>query len=204
MNPIYQNAQFLLSAVNLGQLPDGVTHEVAFAGRSNAGKSSALNAITQQKALARISKTPGRTQQINVFPIDEYRALVDLPGYGYAKVSASLREEWGRLLPQYFSTRAALKGVIVIMDIRHPLTPHDRAMLELTKANDLPVHILLSKADKLKRGAGMNTLQKTRRELENLHPAASIQLFSAITRHGVDEVHAQLDRWLFPPDNSSA
>jgi GTP-binding protein len=204
MNPIYHNAQFLLSAVELGQLPAGVTHEVAFAGRSNAGKSSALNAITQQKTLARISKTPGRTQQINVFPIDEHRTLVDLPGYGYAKVSTSLREEWGRLLPQYFSTRAALKGVIVIMDIRHPLTPHDCAMLELTKANDLPVHVLLSKADKLKRGAGMNALQAARRELEKLHPAASIQLFSAITRQGVDEVHAQLDRWLFEAEAADA
>ena len=147
MNPIYQRARFLLSAVQLRQLPAEVTHEVAFAGRSNAGKSSAINAITQQKALARTSKTPGRTQQINVFPITEDRAITDLPGYGYAKVDTATREQWGRLLTGYFRQRRALKGVMVIMDIRHPLTPHDLAMLELTKANDLPVHVLLSKAD---------------------------------------------------------
>lgn len=198
MNPIYQNAHFLLSAVDLRQLPTTITHEVAFAGRSNAGKSSALNAITQQRALARISKTPGRTQQINVFPIDNQRALVDLPGYGYAKVSAAVQEEWGRLLPQYFHERQALRGVIIIMDVRHPLTPHDRAMLELAKSSGLPVHVLLSKADKLKRGASLAALAKARRTLESLHPEASIQLFSAITRQGVDEVHKQLDRWLFP------
>src|SRR5690625_5703730 len=110
MNPIYHRAEFLISAVRLEQLPAQLTHEVAFAGRSNAGKSSALNAITQQKTLARISKTPGRTQQINVFPIDAQRTLVDLPGYGYAKVSTSMREAWGRLLPRYFSDRQALKG----------------------------------------------------------------------------------------------
>jgi GTP-binding protein len=202
MNPIYHRAEFLLSGVRLEQLPAHLTHEVAFAGRSNAGKSSAINAITQQKALARISKTPGRTQQINVFPISADRALIDLPGYGYAKVSAGTREEWERLLPRYFSKRRALKGVVVIMDIRHPLTPHDRAMLELTKASDLPVHVLLSKADKLKRGAAMNALQAVRRELRKLHPAASVQLFSAVTRQGVDEVHAQLDRWLFPAEEA--
>lgn len=198
MNPIYHRAEFLLSGVRLDQLPAQLTHEVAFAGRSNAGKSSAINAITQQRALARISKTPGRTQQINVFTISEDRALVDLPGYGYAKVSAGMRAEWGQLLPRYFSQRQALQGVIVIMDVRHPLTPHDCAMLELTQAHHLPTHVLLSKADKLKRGPAMNTLQKVRRELVALHPTATVQLFSAVTRQGVDEVHAQLDRWLFP------
>jgi len=198
MNPIYQRARFLLSAVQLRQLPAEVTHEVAFAGRSNAGKSSAINAITQQKALARTSKTPGRTQQINVFPITEDRAITDLPGYGYAKVDTATREQWGRLLTGYFRQRRALKGVMVIMDIRHPLTSHDLAMLELTKANDLPVHVLLSKADKLSRGAALNTLQAVRRELRMLHPAADAQLFSAVTRQGVEEAHAQLDRWLFP------
>lgn len=202
MNPIYHRAEFLISAVRLEQLPAQLTHEVAFAGRSNAGKSSAINAITQQRALARISKTPGRTQQINVFTISDNRALVDLPGYGYAKVSAGMRSEWGQLLPHYFSQRQALRGVVVIMDVRHPLTPHDRAMLEMTEAYQLPTHVLLSKADKLKRGPAMNTLQKVRRELPNLHSMVTVQLFSAINRQGVDEVHAQLDRWLFPADET--
>jgi GTP-binding protein len=204
MNPIYHRAEFLLSGVRLEQLPASLTHEVAFAGRSNAGKSSAINAITQQKALARISKTPGRTQQINVFPISPDRALIDLPGYGYAKVSAGTRAEWERLLPHYFSTRKSLRGVVVIMDIRHPLTPHDQAMLELTKVNELPVHVLLSKADKLNRGPAMNALQAVRRDLRRLHPQATVQLFSAVTRQGVDEVHAQLDRWLFPAADDHA
>lgn len=198
MNPIYHRAEFLLSGVRLEQLPPQLTHEVAFAGRSNAGKSSAINAITQQRALARISKTPGRTQQINVFSLSAERALIDLPGYGYAKVSAGMRAEWGQLLPRYFSQRQALKGVIVIMDVRHPLTPHDRAMLELTEAHQLPTHVLLSKADKLKRGPALNTLQNVRRDLAKLHPTATVQLFSAVSRQGVEEVHAQLDRWLFP------
>jgi GTP-binding protein len=198
MNPIYHRAWFLLSAVQLEQLPAGVSHEVAFAGRSNAGKSSALNTITQQKALARISKTPGRTQQINVFPISDDRTLIDLPGYGYAKVPAATREQWERLLPHYFGKRHALRGVMIIMDIRHPLTPHDLAMLSLTADSGLPVHVLLSKADKLKRGAALNTLHAVRRELRTLHPVADAQLFSAVTGQGVDEAHAQLDRWLFP------
>lgn len=204
MNPIYHRAQFLLSAVDLAQLPADVTHEVAFAGRSNAGKSSAINAITQQKSLARISKTPGRTQQINVFPISEDRALIDLPGYGYAKVPVAIREQWERLLPRYFSKRGALKGVMVIMDIRHPLTPHDLGMLALTADAQLPVHVLLTKADKLKRGAATNTLLTVRRELKSLHPAADAQLFSAVTKQGLDEVHAQLDRWLFPAADEAA
>jgi GTP-binding protein len=198
MNPIYQRAQFLLSAARLDQLPADISHEVAFAGRSNAGKSSALNAITQQKSLARISKTPGRTQLINVFPISEDRALIDLPGYGYAKVTGAIREQWQRLLPDYFARRPALRGVMLIMDIRHPLTPHDQAMLALTADAELPVHVLLSKADKLNRGPAMSTLQSVRKQLATLHPAASVQLFSAVSRQGVDEAHAQLDRWLFP------
>src|SRR5690606_3303949 len=166
--------------------------------------SSAINAITQQRALARTSKTPGRTQQINVFTLGDGRALVDLPGYGYAKVSAGLRAEWGQLLPRYFSERLSLKGVVVIMDVRHPLTPHDRAMLELTAANRLPTLVLLSKADKLKRGPALNALQQVQRELAKAYPHAQAQLFSALTRQGVDAVHAQLDRWLYPESNSMA
>ena len=150
MNPIYQRARFLLSAVQLRQLPAEVTPEVAFAGRSNAGKSSAINATTQQTALARTSKTPGRTQQINVFPITEDRAITDLPGYGYAKVDTATREQWGRLLTGYFRQRRALKGVMVIMDIRHPLTDFDQMMVEWCEHNRLPLMILATKADKLK------------------------------------------------------
>ncbi|MEX0387186.1 ribosome biogenesis GTP-binding protein YihA/YsxC [Spiribacter onubensis] len=195
----YRQAQFLLSAAEPRQLPDDIGHEVAFAGRSNAGKSSALNAITDQKQLARVSKTPGRTQQINVFPVgapDSGRRLIDLPGYGYAKAPPALRAHWQKALPQYLETRASLRGLVLITDIRHPLGQLDEQMLMWCEAARLPVHILLSKADKLRRGPAGNTLQSVRTAALRTCPGASIQLFSAQTRQGVETARARLDEWL--------
>ncbi|AGY92798.1 hypothetical protein SPICUR_09395 [Spiribacter curvatus] len=194
----YRRAQFLLSAVRPEQLPADRGDEVAFAGRSNAGKSSALNAITDQKQLARVSKTPGRTQQINVFPLtDEANGarLIDLPGYGYARAPASVREHWQRILPQYLESRQSLRGLVLIMDIRHPLGPLDEQMLTWCEAAGLPVHVLLSKADKLGRGRAGNTLKAVRRGTQAICPLATAQLFSSQTRHGVDDARRQLDQW---------
>jgi GTP-binding protein len=195
MNPLYRQARFLLSAPDLRHLPPDTGIEVAFAGRSNAGKSSALNTVTGQKALARTSKTPGRTQQIVVFPLDEQRALVDLPGYGYAKVPQRVREHWERTLPEYLSKRRALAGLILIMDVRHPLTDFDRQMLTWCGHTGLAIHILLTKADKLKRGRATDTLRQVRDTLAAEFPGTTAQLFSALKQTGVDEVHAKLDDW---------
>ncbi|MCC5859879.1 MAG: YihA family ribosome biogenesis GTP-binding protein [Ectothiorhodospiraceae bacterium] len=195
MNPLYHQARFLKSANRLDQLPPDTGLEVAFAGRSNAGKSSALNAITGQKSLARTSKTPGRTQLINLFPVSDAMALVDLPGYGYAKVPERIRAHWQQVLPTYLAKRRALRGVMLIMDIRHPLRDFDRQMLAWTRDAGLPVHVLLSKADKLKRGAAMQALLTVRKALERDFPGSTVQLFSAHSRLGVDEAHAVLDHW---------
>lgn len=192
----FHSARFLTSASRLNQAPPDRGFEVAFAGRSNAGKSSALNAITGQKALARISKTPGRTQLINFFTIDRDRRLVDLPGYGYARVSVAVKERWQRELARYLEQRESLKGLILLMDIRHMLKDTDRHMLEWGRRAGLPVHILLTKADKLGQGAARSASHQCRRQLGELNPEASLQLFSALKHTGVDEVRAQLERWL--------
>lgn len=195
MNSLYRQAHFLKSAAELVQLPPDSGAEVAFAGRSNAGKSSALNAITEQKGLARTSKTPGRTQLINIFPVTDNLALIDLPGYGYAKVPEKIRSHWERTLPAYLSRRRALRGMMLIMDIRHPLRDFDRQMLAWSAQGGPPVHILLTKADKLGRGAAGNTLLTVRKELEKDFPGTTVQLFSATTGLGIKEAHKVLDRW---------
>lgn len=195
MKQVYNDVEFLLSAAKLHQLPADEGIEVAFAGRSNAGKSSALNTITGIKSLARTSKTPGRTQQINVFELDEERRLIDLPGYGYAKVSHSVREHWQKTLAKYLEVRQCLRGLVLMMDIRHPLKPLDVAMLEWANESDLAVHILLTKADKLKRGAAMSTLLRVKKSLEVYSNETSIQLFSSLKETGVDEAHKKLNEW---------
>ncbi|MFV8835027.1 ribosome biogenesis GTP-binding protein YihA/YsxC [Aquisalimonas sp.] len=195
MSDRYTQTRFLKSANELSQLPPDTGLEVAFAGRSNAGKSSALNALTGQKRLARISKTPGRTQLINIFPVDEERALIDLPGYGYAKVPAAIKHHWDRVLPQYLDRRQALRGLMLIMDIRHPLKDFDRQMLAWCDHAGLRVHVLLNKADKLKRGAAASALMAVRRELEAEFPETSVQLFSALRATGVEEARDVLDAW---------
>ena len=169
--------------------------EIALAGRSNAGKSSALNVITGQRALARISKAPGRTREINFFAIDGTHRLVDLPGYGYAKVSRETRQRWEQGLSRYLETRRSLTGLVLLMDCRHPLRDSDRQILRWARAADLPVHVVLTKSDKLARGPARATLLDVRRRLPAEHPQASVQLFSALKRDGLEELHAVLDRW---------
>lgn len=198
-----QTASFIKSASQVEQCPADLGLEVAFAGRSNAGKSSALNTLTHAR-LARTSKTPGRTQLINFFGLDEQRRLVDLPGYGYAKVPLELKEHWKLHLDAYLTKRQSLAGVVLVMDIRHPLSPFDCMMLEWADTTGLPVHILLSKADKLSFGAAKGELLKVqsrvRKEFGN---RASVQLFSSPKRLGIDEAHAVLESWLFPAEQES-
>ena len=195
-NPL-NPAQYLLSAHTTRQLPaDGGT-EVAFAGRSNAGKSSALNALTHRNGLARVSKTPGRTQQLVFFQVQPERYLVDLPGYGYAKVPQELQAHWQAFIDRYFRTREALKGLVVVMDIRHPLKDYDRQMLAYAVQRGLPAHALLTKADKLGRGQQAQTLQKVRKELAAAFgDSVSVQAFSGESKQGVDEARAVIGGWL--------
>lgn len=195
MSELYRSAHYTVSATQLSQLPADAGYEVAFAGRSNAGKSSAINTITGIKALARISKTPGRTQMINFFHLDDERALVDLPGYGYAKVPEKMKLKWQTTLSKYLETRQSLRGLMLMMDIRHPLKNFDLQMLGWAKQAELPIHILLTKSDKLGRGAGGNTLQQVRKELIEAGLEASVQLFSSLNHQGRDEAIRVLDEW---------
>lgn len=189
----YPDAKFILSANKPSQfLPDSGT-EIAVAGRSNAGKSSAINIIVNRRQFARTSKTPGRTQLINFFALLDGKRLVDLPGYGFAKVSEAMRHHWGELLQAYFETRESLRGLILVMDIRRQVTDFDRQMLALAEAAELPVHVLLTKADKLKRGQAASALLQVRRELG---PETTVQLFSALSRQGTDEAREVLARFL--------
>jgi len=195
MSELYRSAHYTVSATQLSQLPPDSGFEVAFAGRSNAGKSSAINTITGIKALARISKTPGRTQMINFFHLDDERAMVDLPGYGYAKVPEKMKLKWQATLSKYLETRQSLRGLMLMMDIRHPLKNFDLQMLDWAKQAELPIHILLTKSDKLGRGAGGNTLQQVRKELNDAGLEASVQLFSSLNHQGRDEAIQVLDNW---------
>ena len=195
MSELYRSAHYTVSATQLSQLPPDSGFEVAFAGRSNAGKSSAINTITGIKALARISKTPGRTQMINFFHLDDERAMVDLPGYGYAKVPEKMKLKWQATLSKYLETRQSLRGLMLMMDIRHPLKNFNLQMLDWAKQAELPIHILLTKADKLGRGAGGNALQQVRKELKDAGLEASVQLFSSLNHQGRDEAIQVLDNW---------
>ncbi|RPE75912.1 ribosome biogenesis GTP-binding protein YihA/YsxC [Vulcaniibacterium tengchongense] len=198
----FARARYALAAHTPAQLPPDGGYEVAFAGRSNAGKSSALNALCQQNALARVSKTPGRTQQLIYFDLTPpetapARYLVDLPGYGYAKVPQELQAHWQGFIDGYFRHRAALKGLVVVMDIRHPLKDYDRQMLGYAVARGLPAHALLTKADKLGRGQQAQQLQAVRRELAAAFgDTVSVQAFSGESKQGVDELRAVVAGWL--------
>lgn len=189
--PSYREANYLTSASRPGQFVPDEGLEVAFAGRSNAGKSSAINAITGRKGLARTSKTPGRTQLINFFSMEPAYRLVDLPGYGFAKVPEAMRLGWRRLMEAYFASRDSLTGVVVVMDCRRPLMEGDRQMLYWAHQAGCPAHVLLTKADKLSRGKAAAVLQGTRKDLGT---EASVQLFSALKGGGVEEARAALDR----------
>ncbi|MET0094296.1 MAG: ribosome biogenesis GTP-binding protein YihA/YsxC [Sedimenticola sp.] len=195
MNPFYHQARFLTSAAKLNQSPADEGIEVAFAGRSNAGKSSAINTLCQQRNLARTSKTPGRTQLLNFFALDEQRRLVDLPGYGYAKVAEKVKLQWQKELAAYLEQRQSLRGIILLVDVRHPLKEFDQQMLDWSAQIDLPVHILLTKADKLKHGAASKALLQIRKAVAPLGEQVSVQLFSSLKRQGVDQAHSVLDQW---------
>lgn len=190
-NP-YREARYVISAHHLRQLPADVGYEVAFAGRSNAGKSSAINTLTEQKSLARTSKTPGRTQQIVIFELDLERRITDLPGYGYAKVPEKLRRHWQDVMARYFETRRCLRGVVLVSDIRHPMKPFDEQMLTWCKAFGVPCHVLLTKADKLKRGPAQAALLGVRK---GLHEGATAQTFSAKSGEGIDILIGRLNDW---------
>ena len=191
----YNQATFVTSAANLAACPPESLAEVAFAGRSNAGKSSAINAITNQTRLARISKTPGRTQLINFFGLAEGRFLVDLPGYGFAKVPLSVKNKWQEELEKYLRRRQVLCGLVLLSDIRHPLKEFDRMMIDWAVQSGLPLHLLLTKSDKLKRGAAQNTLLAVQKELKPFSNV-TVQLFSSLKNDGVTEVRVKLDEWL--------
>ncbi|WP_133136525.1 ribosome biogenesis GTP-binding protein YihA/YsxC [Legionella rowbothamii] len=194
-NP-YAKAVFLKSAARVTHLPEDTGYEVAFAGRSNAGKSSALNCLTRIKGLARTSKTPGRTQLINLFSLDEERRLVDLPGYGYAKVALQVKMEWQKHLAHYLDVRQSLRGLVLLMDVRHPLKDLDQMMIDWALNRELPVHILLTKADKLSRSDVKNTVLKVRKHYELASHLISVQAFSSLKKEGVEELILLLNQWL--------
>jgi len=191
---------FIKGAYTLQQLPEDTGIEVAFAGRSNVGKSTILNTLAGVKSLARTSKTPGRTQEINFFDLGNDRRLVDLPGYGYAKVSEAKQRHWAETLGEYLLTRNSLAGLILLMDIRHPLKEYDRNMVHWCTHAELPVYVILNKADKLSRGKAGATLLEVKQKLGEF-PIEGIQLFSSLNRTGVDEALQLLCRWLKLPGN---
>jgi GTP-binding protein len=194
INP-YSKATFIKSAAQVDQLPTDDGYEVAFAGRSNAGKSSALNCLTNIKQLARTSKTPGRTQLINLFALDETRRLVDLPGYGYAKVALKIKQEWQKNLAQYLDVRQCLRGLVLLMDCRHPLKDLDQMMIDWALDRQIPVHLLLTKADKLSRSDVKNIVLNVRRHYQLRDDLVSVQAFSSLKKEGVLELIAQLNTW---------
>lgn len=194
----FHQAQYLTSAPSISQCPDDTGAEIAFAGRSNAGKSSAINTLCNNGKLARTSKTPGRTQLLNFFQLGENAKLVDLPGYGYAKVPLEMKKQWQAHLFDYLQRRKALCGLVIVMDVRHPLQVLDTELLNWAVGVELPVHLLLTKADKLKPGTARNTLLKMRQHLREaeVDDLVSTQLFSALKRTGLPELESQLIEWL--------
>ncbi len=194
MNPIYTHAKFINSSPHLKDTPADQGKEVAFAGRSNAGKSSAINTLTRQNALARISKTPGRTQMLNFFEINSQRRFVDLPGYGYAKVPLEVKKKWHELMETYLTSRKSLCAIVLVMDVRHPLTDFDWQMVDWCQHTGLPLHILLTKADKLNFGAAKTTLLQVQKDLSGQQFPLTIQLFSSLKKSGIDELHHALDQ----------
>lgn len=195
----YNRARFLDSITRMAALPPESGREIAFAGRSNAGKSSALNAITGRRALARTSKTPGRTRMINLFDLGDDCRFADLPGYGYARVAREMREQWHELLTRYLLERRCLVGTVLVADSRRGLTDLDRRLIGLVAESGHELHVLLTKADKLGRNAGMKALEQVRREVEEAGVTATLQLFSATARTGIEDVHGVLDEWLEAP-----
>ena len=201
MQNSYRKAKFLLSCPSLKGCPDDNGYEVIFAGRSNAGKSSAINTLTEQKKLAKVSRTPGRTQHLVFFELDEQRRLVDLPGYGYAKVPDAVKQKWNQNMSEYFENRNCLKGAILVMDCRHPLKPFDEMMLKWCINNDVDTNILLTKSDKLKKGAASSTKLAVKNAVKDI-PNINVQLFSSLKKEGVSELCQYLDK-IFELNNES-
>ncbi len=199
---LLQNTTFLTSAATVAQCPPDSGAEVAFAGRSNSGKSSAINTLCRQKKLARTSKTPGRTQLINFFRVDDAVRIVDLPGYGYAKVPEAVKRQWQQELSRYLETRQSLKGIVLLMDIRHPFNEFDTAMIEWASFYGKQLHILLTKSDKLSRGAANKTLLEVQRHIAHVRDLVSAQLFSSMKRQGLDQCYTVLSNWCYPPTNA--
>jgi GTP-binding protein len=195
---LFQHAVFFTSVADWRDLPTPEGEEIAFAGRSNAGKSSAINALAKRKRLAFISKLPGRTQQINFFSLGNGRYLVDLPGYGYAKVPVTIRQHWETLLSKYLQTRKKLRGLVLIMDARNPITTLDKQMLDWFLPTGKPVHILLSKADKLNKQQANNALHHVTETLSLCHHQCTVQLFSSVSKIGLDEAEAAITAWFGP------
>jgi len=200
---LLRSAEYLTSAAEFSQCPADSGVEVAFAGRSNAGKSSALNTLTQQGKLAKTSKTPGRTQLINFFQMDEQRRLVDLPGYGFAKVPEATKLRWQRALQTYLEERRSLTGLIILVDVRHPPKEFDLQMIEWAVHHNLRSHILLTKADKLKSGAAKSRLLEVKKQFSNYPELISAQLFSSLKKQGIEEAYKVLDLWLDAKDNAT-
>ncbi|MFZ7223024.1 ribosome biogenesis GTP-binding protein YihA/YsxC [Avibacterium avium] len=191
----YHKTHFLTSAPNIRVLPEDSGMEIAFAGRSNAGKSTALNALTNQKNLARTSKTPGRTQLINVFEVEPFYKLVDLPGYGYAAVPEQMKIQWQKALGEYLQKRECLGGVVILMDIRHPLKDLDQQMIEWAVSADLPVLLLLTKADKLSQSAVSKQVKMVREAILPFQGDVQVEAFSALKKQGIDKLARKLDSW---------
>ena len=199
--PLLQKAKFLTSANHINELPEDDGLEIAFAGRSNAGKSSAINSLSRQNRLAYVSKQPGRTQLVNFFEIEERKYLVDLPGYGYAKVPESMRKHWQKTLPTYLQQRQSLVGLVIVMDIRNPLTELDINMLDWFAPRQKPIHVLLTKCDKLSKDKQNKTLFSVQKELENqwstfYQSPCTVQLFSSLKKIGLEEADGVLETWL--------
>ena len=201
MQNSYRKAKFLLSCPSLKGCPDDNGYEVIFAGRSNAGKSSAINTLTEQKKLAKVSRTPGRTQHLVFFELDEQRRLVDLPGYGYAKVPDAVKQKWNQNMREYFDNRNCLKGAILVMDCRHPLKPFDEMMLQWCINSDIDTNILLTKSDKLKKGAASSTKLAVKNAVKDISNI-NVQLFSSLKKEGVSELCKYLDK-IFELNNES-
>ena len=188
-------ATFTISAPDIRKLPEDSGIEVAFAGRSNAGKSSALNTLTNQKSLARTSKTPGRTQLINVFEIGDNKRLVDLPGYGFAKVPLEMKKKWQKALGEYLEKRESLKGLVVLMDIRHPLKDLDMDLIQWAADSELPVLALLTKCDKLSQGKRSAEVLKVKKVLATLNGNITVQAFSSLKRTGAEQANSIICDW---------
>lgn len=191
----FQTAKFITSAPNIRKLPEDTGIEIAFAGRSNAGKSSALNTLTRQKSLARTSKTPGRTQLINVFELDSGQRLIDLPGYGFAKVPMAVKEQWQQALSEYLQKRESLKGLVILMDIRHPFKETDQELIYWAVSCDIPVLALLTKADKLKQGPRKSTLLKARQAAIAFNGDVQVETFSSLKKLGIEALETKLMQW---------